>query len=112
MNKNYMAAGIVVLILGALVWYGIFLVNERAEMTASATGTVLEAEFVRDTESSSLDETRVDYRFDAGGKEVQGSDSISGDDRTGEYPAGRTIDICYNPKEPESSRINRGGPCQ
>ena len=112
MNKNIMAAGIVAVILGALVWYGVFLMNERAEMTASATGTVLKSEFVRDTESSSLDETRVDYSFDAGGKPVQGTDSISGDDRTAEYPAGRTIEVCYNPKEPESSRINRGGACE
>jgi hypothetical protein len=111
-NKNIMAAAIVVVILGALVLYGVFLMNERAEMTASASGTVLKAEFVRDTESSSLDETRIGYSFDAGGKAVQGTDSISGDDRTGEYPAGRTIEICYNPKEPQSSRINRGGPCE
>lgn len=105
------AALIVAAILGALVWYGVYVMKEHAAMTAAATGTVLKSEFVRDTESSSLDETRIDYSYEVDGKALQGSDSISGADRTSEYPAGRTIELCYNPQEPESSRVNRGGPC-
>ena len=111
MNKNLKAALIVAVILGALGWYAVHLMNERAAMTAAATGTVLKAEFVRDGESSSLDETRIAYSFGAGGRQLQGSSAISGADRTADYPAGRTIQVCYDPEEPESSRLNQGGPC-
>lgn len=111
MNKNLKAALIVAAVLALLAAYGLYVMNERSEMAASATGTVLKAEFVRDTESSSLDETRIAYSFDVGGKRIDGSDSLSGADKTGDYPAGRTIQVCYNPKEPDSSRINQGGPC-
>ena len=111
MNKNLKAALIVAAILAALVAYGVYLMNERAAMTASGTGIVVKSQFLPDPESSSLDETRIDYRYEAGGKALQGSDSISGADRTAEYPAGRTVELCYDPKDPETSRINRGGPC-
>ena len=111
MNKNLKAALIVAAVLALLVAYGVYVMKERAAMTASATGTVLKSEFVPDSESSSSDETRIAYSFDADGKAVAGSDSISGADRTDEYPAGRTIEICYNPEDPQSSRVNRGGPC-
>lgn len=111
MNRNVKAAlivGAVLALLAGFVWHA---VNERGKMTAAATATVLKSEFVRDSESSSLDETRVLYRFEAAGKPVQGSNSVPGPDRTTDYPAGRTVQICYNPQEPESSRLNSGGPC-
>lgn len=111
MNKNVKAALIVAAILGALAWYGVHVMNQRAAMTAAAMGTVTKSEFFRDSESSSNDETRVTYSFEANGKAIAGSDSISGADRTADYPAGRGIEVCYNPEEPESSRLNRGGPC-
>ena len=111
MNKNLKAALIIGVILALLAAYGVYVFNERAEMTAAAPGVVTEADFVRDTESSSLDETRISYRFEANGTAYQGSDSISGADRTADYPPGKAIEICYNPEDPESSRLNRGGPC-
>ncbi len=111
MNKNLRAVLIVGALLALLAGYGVYLMNQRVAMTAPATGTVLESKFVRDVESRSLDETSIDYRFEAAGKIVEGTDSISGSDRTSEYPAGRTVELCYDPKDPSSSRLNRGGPC-
>lgn len=112
MNKNVRAALIVGAILALLAAYFVYVSNERAAMTASATGTVTESEFVRDPESSSLDETRISYAFEANGGAHKGSDSISGADRTADYPPGRAIDVCYNPEDPSSSRIDRGGGCE
>ena len=111
MNKNLKAALIVGVILALLAAYFVHVMKENAAMTAAATGTVTKSEFVPDTESSSLDETRISYAFEVGGTAHQGSDAISGADRTADYPPGKSIEICYNPEEPASSRINRGGPC-
>lgn len=111
MNKNLRAALIVGAILAALTAYFIYIVGERAEMTAAANGVVLTSKFVKDTESSSLDETRIRYRFEVNGQAFEGDGSISGADRSAEYPAGRGVAICYNPKEPTSSRLNQGGTC-
>ena len=111
MNKNVRAALIVGVILALLAGYFVYISEERAAMTAAATGTVAKSEFVPDAESSSLDETRIDYRFEVNGAAMKGTDSISGADRTAEYPAGKAIDVCYNPEDPSSSRLNRGGPC-
>ena len=111
MNKNLRAALSVGAILAALAAYFFYIMGERAEMTASANGVVVSSKFVADTESSSLDETRIRYRFEANGQAFEADDSISGADRSGEYPAGRGVAICYNPKEPSSSRLNRGGSC-
>ena len=111
MSKNLRAALIVGAILALLAGYFVYISNQRAAMTASATGAVTKAEFVRDPESSSLDETRIAYAFEANGGVHQGSDSISGADRSADYPPGKAIDICYNPEDPTSSRLNRGGPC-
>ncbi|MBV8687355.1 MAG: DUF3592 domain-containing protein [Alphaproteobacteria bacterium] len=111
MTKNVKAAlivGAVLALLGGFVWHAI---AEGRKMTAAGTATVIGSEFVRDSDSSSLDETRVRYRFEAGGKPVEGSHAVSGPDRTGDYPAGGTVQICYNPQEPESSRLNTGGAC-
>jgi hypothetical protein len=110
-NKNLKAGLIVGAVLALLAGFGWHAMSERAEMTAAAAGTVLKSEFVRDTESSSLDETRISYRFEVDGKPVEGADGISGADRSGDYPAGRSIQVCYNPEEPTSSRLNQGGPC-
>ena len=111
MNKNLKAALIVGVILALLAAYFVYIMKEKAAMTAAATGTVTKSEFVPDPESSSLDETRISYGFEANGAAHQGSDAISGADRTADYPPGKSIEICYNPEEPASSRINRGGPC-
>ena len=111
MNKNVKAALIVGVILAALAAYFFYIMGERAEMTASANGVVVSSKFVQDTESSSLDETRIRYRFEVNGQSLEGDDSISGADRSAEYPPGRGIAVCYNPEEPTSSRLNRGGSC-
>lgn len=111
MNKNLRAALIVGGVLAALAAYFFYIMGERAEMTAAANGVVLSSKFVEDTESSSLDETRIVYRFEANGQAFEGTDTVSGADRTGEHPAGRGIAVCYNPKEPTSSRVNRSGAC-
>lgn len=111
MNKNLKAGLIVGAILALLGAYLVYVLNENAKMTAAATGTVTEAEFVRDPESSSLDETRISYAFEANGGAHTGSDALSGADRSGDYPPGTAIPICYDPEDPSSSRIDRGSGC-
>ena len=103
--------------LGDLVGYGpkpnecVALLQERAAMTASATAKVAKVAFDPDEESSSLDETDIDYVFVAKGQPVAASTSLPGD-LVKDYPAGREIAVCYDPKEPATSRINTdGGAC-
>lgn len=99
---------IVLLVLAGLGWLVVDTLQERAAMTASATGIVTRAAFDPDEESSSLDETDIDYVFDAGGRKVSASTSLPGD-RVKDYPPGRSVAVCYQPDEPATSRIDTGG---
>lgn len=111
MKKYWKAVVIVLLVLAGLAWLVIDSINERAAMTASATATIEKVAFDKDEESSSLDETDIDYVFVANGQQVTASSSLPGD-RVKDYPVGRDVAICYDPKEPATSRINTdGGPC-
>lgn len=110
-KKYWKAVVIVILVLAGLAWLLVDSINERAAMTASATATIEKVAFDKDEESSSLDETDIDYVFVANGQQVTASSSLPGD-RVKDYPVGRDVAICYDPKEPATSRINTdGGPC-
>lgn len=111
MKKYWKAILIVLLLLAGLAWLLIDSMQERAAMTASATATVTRVEFDPDEESSSLDETDIDYVFVANGQQVTASTSLPGD-RLKDYPVGRDIAICYQPDAPATSRIDTdGGAC-
>jgi hypothetical protein len=107
-KKHWKAIAIVLAVFGLLGWFAYDVVQDRAAMTAGATATVVKATLDEDEESSSLDETDIEYRFEAGGAPVQAMSSLPGD-RVADYPAGRTVAICYDPKEPTSSRISTDG---
>lgn len=108
MKKHWQAIAVVVGVLALLAWFALDVFQDRAAMTAAASGTVTKAVFDPDEESSSLDETDIEYSFAAGAATVQATSSLPGD-RVADYPAGRTVAICYDPKEPASSRINTDG---
>ena len=111
MKKHWKAIVIVLVVLAGLGWFVMDSIQERAAMTAAATATVTRVEFDPDDESSSLDETDIDYAFEANGRQVAASTSLPGD-KVKEYPVGRTVAVCYQPGDPTSSRINTdGGPC-
>jgi hypothetical protein len=110
-KKYWKAVLVVLLVLAGLAWFVVGAMKERAAMTASATAMVTRVEFDPDEESSSLDETDIDYEFDSNGQRVRSSTSLPGD-RVKDYPVGRTVAICYRPDAPAASRINTdGGPC-
>ena len=111
MKKYWKAILVVGVVLAGLAWLIVDAMRDRAAMTASATGTVTRVEFDPDDESSSLDETDIDYVFVADGRQVPASTSLPGD-RAKDYPVGRRVAICYDPKEPATSRIDTdGGVC-
>lgn len=111
MKKYWKAILIVLVVLAGLAWLIVDSVKERAAMTAAATATVTEVAFDKDEESSSLDETDISYVFVANGQQVTASTSLPGD-RVKDYPVGRDVAICYDPKAPATSRINTdGGAC-
>jgi hypothetical protein len=112
MKKYWKAVVILLVVLAGLAWLIVDSIQERAAMTASATATVTRVEFDPDEESSSLDETDIDYEFDSNGRRVRASTSLPGD-RVKDFPVGRTIAICYQPDEPATSRIDTdGGGCR
>ncbi len=111
MKKYWKSILIVALVLAGLAWLLVDSIQERAAMTASASATVTKVAFDPDDESSSLDETDIDYVFEANGRQVNASASLPGD-RVKDYPVGREIAVCYQPEEPATSRINTdGAPC-
>ena len=110
-KKYWKAIVIVALVLAGLAWLVVDSMQERAAMTAAATGTVTKVEFDPDEESSSLDETDINYVFVADGRQVTASTSLPGN-RAKDFPVGRQIAICHDPKAPATSRINTdGGAC-
>jgi hypothetical protein len=110
-KKYWKAIVIVAVVLAGLAWLVVDSLQERAAMTAAATGKVTRVAFDPDEESSSLDETDIDYVFEANGQQVTASTSLPGD-LVKEYPAGKQIAVCYQPKAPATSRINTdGGAC-
>ncbi len=108
MKKHWKAIAVVVAVFALLAWVLISALNERASMTAAASGVVTKVEFDRDEESSSLDETDISYVFDAEGRKVEALRSLPGD-KVKDYPVGRSISVCYKPGEPATSRINATG---
>jgi hypothetical protein len=110
-KKYWKAIVIVLLVLAGLAWFVVDSMQERAAMTASATATVTTVAFDPDEESSSLDETDIDYVFDVDGRKVGASTSLPGN-HVKDYPVGRTVAVCYQPGEPTTSRIDTdGGAC-
>ena len=82
-----------------------------AAMTAAAQARIVEVRFVEDPESSSLDETRIEYDFQAAGAGHRSSDALPGD-RTADFRPGQEIAICYDPAVPRQTDIRTGGePC-
>ena len=111
MKKYWKAIVIVALVLAGLAWLVVDSMQERAAMTAAATAKVTKVAFDPDEESSSLDETDIDFVFEADGRQVAASVSLPGD-RVKDFPVGREIAICHQPGEPATSRINTdGAPC-
>jgi hypothetical protein len=101
----------VLVVLAGLDWFVMDALQERAAMMASASGIVTRVAFDPDQESSSLDETDIDYALDVNGRKVAASTSLPGD-LVKDYPVGRQVAICYDPKEPTTSRIDTdGGGC-
>ena len=105
----------VALILGGLGAFGAWVFVSEGErqgrMTAETKALVTKVTLNRDDESRSLDETVLEFRFQAGGQALTGSDSIPGD-RADEFRPGQTLRLCYNPKDTSetSVRIN-DSPC-
>jgi hypothetical protein len=110
-KKYWKSILLVVLVLAGLAWLAVDLMRERAAMTASATATVTKVELDRDEESSSLNETDIELVFVANGQQVVASTSLPGD-RVKDFPVGRDVPICHDPKAPATARINTsGGTC-
>ena len=85
--------------------------RRKATMTVEGQAVVTGAVLHEDDESSSLDETRISYRFEAGSSAFEGISSLPGD-KVSEWPAGRIVRICYNPEDPAVSEIrDSGSPC-
>ncbi|HEX8262558.1 MAG TPA: DUF3592 domain-containing protein [Allosphingosinicella sp.] len=111
MKKHWKAIAVVLVVVAGLAWFAIDAMRERAAMTAAATATVTRVAFDPDEESSSLDETDIELIFVAKGQQVTASTSLPGD-RVKDYPVGRDVAICYDPKNPATSRIDSdGGGC-
>ena len=91
-KKYWKSIVVVALVLAGLAWLVVDSMRERAAMTSAAAGTVTRVEFDPDDESSSLDETDIDYVFVADGRQVSASTSLPGD-RVKDFPVGREIAI-------------------
>ena len=89
---------------GLLAWTWISEDKKDARMTAKGTAILTSIYLDEDDESRSLDETDFDYHFDAGGRQIESSDSLPGD-KVADYRIGQRVTICYNPSDPAESSI-------
>ncbi len=88
----------------APIWY--FSSKERAAQNVGAIATVIEAEV---QQTGTGDDTIVELTYDLSGTPATGWIRLD-DDHTKEFPAGKTVQICYNPADPKSVRL-ADGPC-
>jgi hypothetical protein len=94
--------------IGAAIATFFFYESRRdAAMTAEASATVTGNRFDKDAESRSLDSTQIRYRFEAAGKAHEGTDDLPGD-KLADYPVGRAVPVCYDPKDPSTSSLKSG----
>jgi len=111
--KTWVKVLLVVAGVALLVGYIFYDAGQReARLTASATATLTAVDLHKDTESSSLDETRFRYRFETAGQAQDGNSALPGD-RTGDFKPGQQVSICYDPSDPGESdiRTEADGPC-
>src|SRR3712207_5578507 len=95
-NTKIVIALLVVLAL-FLGWLAYMSMARTAAQTVEATATVVGAERER---KRGDDDTIVTVSYDAGGARVQARARIDGV-RMEEYPAGRPVRICYDPRSEE-----------
>ena len=99
---------VVLVLVAVAVFVGGLLIYEssrEAAMTAEAEATITKVTFIRDEDSSSLDETEIRYTFDAKGARTDGVDTLPGD-RVEDFTIGQKIRICYNPGQPADTNIS------
>jgi hypothetical protein len=110
--KTWVKLVLIFALIGGMIFL-LFWVDDRrkATMTAESQAVVTGAVLHEDDESSSLDETRISYRFEVANSSFEGVSSLPGD-KVSEWPAGRIARICYNPEDPAVSEIRDSGtPC-
>jgi hypothetical protein len=108
MLKTWMKVALILLALGGFGAWVLMSENERqARMTAETSAILTKVTLDEDEESSSLDETDVEYQFTAGGQRVSGADSLPGD-YTDRMKVGQKVRLCYNPKETSESDLELG----
>jgi hypothetical protein len=96
-------AAVAIVIAGLLFWES----KREAAMTAEAEARITKVTFIKDDESSSLDETEIRYAFDAKGAPTESSDRLPGD-RVEDYTIGQKVRICYNPDKPTDTNLRTG----
>lgn len=100
-----------VLVLGGVgaLLTGIVVSNEarEARMTAEAPGRITQVDFEEDDEGPSLDETLLKFRYEAGGRSIEGETSRPGN-RTADFAPGQAVKVCYNPADTGESDIAEG----
>jgi hypothetical protein len=111
------AAVIMVVLLVVVIGAGIFFSIQRhqwlATLTAEAPAQVLEVKVVsRDRNrnqninrpSSPTYSTRITYRFQANGRTIE-TEWTKSDDVSDEYTVGGRAKVCYNPSNPDENEI-------
>ncbi len=104
---------IVIAILVVLAFFvalmGYWATMRRAKQTATAIATVVSAEKETKSGSRGTDNTIVTLSYRAGATMAQARARVSGV-RLEDYPAGRTVRVCYDPANVSSLRID-DAPC-
>ena len=110
--KTWVKLVLIFALIGGMIFLLFWMDDRRkATMTAESQAVVTGAVLHEDDESSSLDETRISYRFEIANSAFEGVSSLPGD-KVSEWPAGRITRICYNPEDPAVSEIrDNGTPC-
>jgi hypothetical protein len=100
---------VVLVLVAVAIFVGLLFYESKREaaMTAEAEATVTKVTFIKDAESSSLDETEIRYAFDAKGARTDSVVSLPGD-RVEDFTIGQKISICYNPDQLADTSIRTG----
>jgi len=94
-----MKVALILLAVGGVIAWMLIAENERqGRMTAETTALITKAELDEDEESSSLDETDLEFDYTVAGPRLKGTDSLPGDYRD-RVKVGQQVRLCYNPQD-------------
>jgi hypothetical protein len=103
-TKNFGSAALLAVMSIGAVAALTFEESGQKRLTGSATGVVTQSDLAGEAGATAAMMTNVRYSFRAGGKELELTHTLQGDQRTTFVP-GKVVSLCYDPDDPSYTEL-------